>query len=283
MRTANPVGNPYRSSATSYFVIALGWSTVFWTAAILLSAPDHPPTSFLFILGGAGPPIAALVLTLFRESSTTRRDFLIRVVDARRMGWRWLCAALLLPPVFLSLAILLDFALGPALSLDAESPRTWALAVDAAQPLNFATILGVVFFTFWFGPLPEEIGWRGFALDRMQCRMSALTSSLLLGTIWALWHLPLFCIPGTFQYDVGLGTTRFWLFLVYHPPLSVIMTWLYNNTRRSTLSAVLFHFSGNLCVAFLPTTDRIFAFLVLVVTCVAAVVTIGYGRAKLSR
>lgn len=113
--------------------------------------------------------------------------------------------------------------------------------------------------------------------------MSALNSSLLLGTIWALWHLPLFYFPGTFQHDVGIGTARFWLFLAYHPPLSVLMTWLYNNTQRSTLSAVLFHFSGNLCVAFLPATDRMFAFLVLVVGLAALVVTTLHGRAQLSR
>jgi membrane protease YdiL (CAAX protease family) len=183
----------------------------------------------------------------------------------------------------LSLAILLDSVLGWALPLDAEDAQGWALALDAGQPKSFASILGVVFFTFWFGPLPEEVGWRGFALDRLQCRMSALTSSLLLGTIWALWHLPLFYIPGTYQYEVGLGTIRFWIFLVHFLPLSVLMTWIYNNTRRSTSSAVLVHFSGNLCVALLPTTDRIAAFELMVFSGAALVIAVAYGRAQLSR
>lgn len=132
MRTTNEIGDPYLSGATAYFLIALSWSAVFWTAAILLGPPEHPPTSLLFILGGAGPPIAALALTLFRETSTTRHDFLIRIVDVRRMGWRWFCAALLLPPVLLSLAILLDLAFGQFLALDAELPQSWTLARDAA-------------------------------------------------------------------------------------------------------------------------------------------------------
>jgi membrane protease YdiL (CAAX protease family) len=188
-----------------------------------------------------------------------------------------------MPPAVLSLAILLELVLGEVLPVDAEHAQGWALALDAGQPHNFAAILGVVFFTFWFGPLPEEVGWRGFALDRLQCRISALSSSVVLGTIWALWHLPLFFVPWTYQYDVGLGTVRFWLFLAHFLPLSVLMTWIYNSTHRSTLSAILFHFSGNLCVALLPTTDRIAAFELLVLTGAALLVSIVYGRAQLCR
>ncbi len=283
MRTTQQVVNPYRSGATSYFVLTLGWSTVCWAAVSLCGRAEHPPSSLLFLLGGASPLIVAVALTSLRETRTTQRDFWIRVVDVRRIGWRWLCVALLFPPALLSLAILLDTVLGGVLPLDAEQPQGWALALDADQPKSFAAIMGVVFFTFWFGPLPEEIGWRGFALDRLQSRMSALTSSLLLGTIWALWHLPLFYVPGTYQYDVGLGTIRFWLFLVHFLPLSVLMTWIYNSTRRSTLSAVLVHFSGNLCVALLPTTERIAGFELLALFSTAVVITMVYGHAHLSR
>lgn len=74
---------------------------------------------------------------------------------------------------------------------------------------SVSVALGLVFFTFWFGPLPEELGWRGFALDRLQRRTTALRASLILGTLWALWHLPLFYMPGTYQAGLGAGTARF--------------------------------------------------------------------------
>lgn len=70
---------------------------------------------------------------------------------------------------------------------------------------------------FWlfFGPAPEELGWRGYALDGLQARMNALFASLILGVVWSLWHLPLFFIKGTWQAEqVGLGTQRFWLFML---------------------------------------------------------------------
>ena len=54
------------------------------------------------------------------------------------------------------------------------------------------------------GPLSEEIGWRGYALERLQTRWNALTSSLIVGLVWALWHLPLFMMVGTSQHELGI-------------------------------------------------------------------------------
>jgi membrane protease YdiL (CAAX protease family) len=261
----------YRSGAASYFMFALGWSGVFWGAVSVAGGGKHPPSSPLFLLGGAGPLIAAVTLTLLRETRSTQHDFWIRLVDVRRIGWRWLCTALLVPAALLGLAVSIDLVLGGAPLLPAEHPK------------SPAALVSLVFFVFWFGPLPEEIGWRGFALDRLQACMTALNSSLLLGMVWALWHLPLFFIPGTYQHGLGLGTIRFWCFISQFLPLSVLMTWIYNSTRRSTLSAVLVHFSLNLCGFLVMKTERVAAFEVLFLTAAAVVVTTVHGRARLSR
>jgi hypothetical protein len=66
------------------------------------------------------------------------------------------------------------------------------------------------------------------------------------GFIWALWHVPLYFIEGTYQAEeVGWFTQRFWIFMVGIIFQAVLYTWIFNNTGRSTLSAILFHFSGN--------------------------------------
>jgi membrane protease YdiL (CAAX protease family) len=124
---------------------------------------------------------------------------------------------------------------------------------------------------FILGPLPEEMGWRGVALDRLQVVLSPVKASLILGFAWSIWHVPLFLIDGTFQAQViGLGSSRFWIFLATMIPLTIIMTWVYNNTNRSTLSAVFVHFAGNMCGALLVKTDRLAA-LELIALLVAAV------------
>ena len=88
------------------------------------------------------------------------------------------------------------------------------------------------------GPLSEEIGWRGYALERLQTRWNALTSSLIVGLVWALWHLPLFMMVGTSQHELGIP---FIGFLVGLMASSILYTWLYNNTKQSIWSAILLH------------------------------------------
>ena len=260
-----------QTSALAYFAFALGWSCAFWAASVAWSGGGDPTRSPLFLLGGAGPFLAAVVLTQLRESPATRRDFWLRVVDPRRIRWPWWAVALLLHPALVAFAFATEVALGGSLP---------PLQV---QPDSVPAVLGLLFFVFWFGPLPEEIGWRGFSLDRLQAGRTALRASLILGAIWALWHLPLFWIPGTFQAGLGLGSPRSWIFLGSMLPLSVLMTWIYDNTTRSTLSAVLVHFSGNLCGALLPKTDRVAGLELAFLSLAALLVTGVWGARSLTR
>jgi membrane protease YdiL (CAAX protease family) len=87
----------------------------------------------------------------------------------------------------------------------------------------------------------EELGWRGFALPRLQARYNALTSSLLLGVIWTIFHLPLFfTVTGSSQTDWSITS-----FLVSTIAMTVLYTWMFNNTRGSVFMAYLFHAAAN--------------------------------------
>jgi membrane protease YdiL (CAAX protease family) len=92
------------------------------------------------------------------------------------------------------------------------------------------------------GALAEELGWRGFALDRLQARWSPLVASLGLGVVWAVWHLPLFALRGTAQAELGLVSGGAALFLVCIVAQSVLFTWIVNHTRQSILAALVLHF-----------------------------------------
>lgn len=220
-----------------FFAVTLGWSWLFWIpAAFSGRGLDSPVITVMFILGGLGPPLAGVGLTYLTKDREGRRDYWRRVVDFRRIRVRWYAVILLTFPLLMVLAAALDALLG------GEAIRLEAAALLFGQPLSF---LAFTVFILLFGPLPEELGWRGYALDGLQVRWSALTASLLLGVVWALWHVPQFFIEGTFQSNLGVGTTTFWTFMVQIVASSVLYTWVYNNTGRSTLSAILFHFMEN--------------------------------------
>ena len=107
------------------------------------------------------------------------------------------------------------------------------------------TAAATLLFLLAFGPLPEEMGWRGYALDPLQVAYGPLTAAMLLGAVHALWHLPLFFIEDSFQYRLGVFTPGFWRFMVSVVVISVIISWAFNLTGHSILSAVLLHWAEN--------------------------------------
>ncbi len=90
------------------------------------------------------------------------------------------------------------------------------------------------------GPLGEEFGWRGYALPAMQEHMSWQSASLLLGTVWGIWHLPLLFVTGSSQSNI-----QFMTFFVLIISSSVFYTWLYNRSRGSVLPVLALHTASN--------------------------------------
>jgi membrane protease YdiL (CAAX protease family) len=216
--------------------LGLTWAVDFLAVALGKSIPGWGIT-VLHYSGGVVPLAVAVGLAYGKHDRRFQRDFWKRVVDFRRIGFGWYALIFLYAPIKSGLAGLMDVLSG------GQGIAPEAVSYFAEQPLLIVPLL-----LFWlvFGPVPEEPGWRGYALDGLQARYSALVASLMLGVVWALWHVPLFFIEGTWQAEqVGLGTQRFWFYLITIVAEAVLYTWIYNNTNRSILGAILFHFVGN--------------------------------------
>jgi len=97
---------------------------------------------------------------------------------------------------------------------------------------------------FLSGPFAEELGWRGFALPRLQQRYGPFLGALLLGILWGLWHSPLYLLPSyTSQYGGASPLLLLTQFIVTSIFITWCMTWVYNNTKGSLLIMILFHTS----------------------------------------
>lgn len=197
-----------------------------------------PIPSFLYTFTGYAAALAALLmtgLTLGRKGVTALlKRFLIW-----RVGWQWYLVALLLYPAIIFASVLLNAAFsGEPIDFSAAMAHT-IFGASANLGLYF-----LPFFLFDLISNGEEAAWRGYVLPRLQSRFGALASSLILGVIWALWHLPLFLLRGTQE--------LFPWFLLRITLDAVIYTWLFNNTRGSLLLVALLHSSGNTAGVFLP-------------------------------
>ncbi len=232
------------------------------------------PGIVLALLGLLGPMVAGITSTYRTHGQEGRRDYWRRVIDPKRIGASWYVVIFLFVPMLTALAFLIDI-------LSGGSGAAWEGPAErffAAPWTIFPFALGI----FMIGPM-EEFGWRGYVLDRLQERWNALVSSLILGTVWSLWHLPLFFIPDTYQYNLGVGSTSFWLFIIGIVPLNVLFTWIFNNTRRSTLAAMLFHFMVNFTGELVALSPRAELYSILLWTVAAIFVTVIWGARTLTR
>jgi CAAX protease family protein len=180
----------------------------------------------LVILASNVPSAVAIVLTAVVLGRGALRKLLGRLL-IWRVSLFWYLVVFLGPVALTGGVVLLNTLMGgPALSLGMT-------LVGAAIFFAFSVVPG--------SALGEEIGWRGYVLPRLQSRMSALSASLLIAPIWALWHLPLW-LTG----EPGRTPTLYTGFLVSAFALSIISTWVYNSTGGSLLMVVLAHATVNL-------------------------------------
>jgi membrane protease YdiL (CAAX protease family) len=250
----------------SFLVLTFALTWLPWGVLALSGQPANDPTSprfLLFLLGGFGPTLAGLLLTFFDERGAGLRR-LWRSTRQIRFGLGWWLVICLLFPAVNGLVILVQVLLG------SPAPDLSTLRSLLAQPLS---ILPFAISVFVFGPLAEEYGWRGYALERVQAQWGTVRGSLSLGAAWAMWHWPLFFMAGIPQHDSGQS---FWLFTSSIIVLSLIFTWVYNGTRRSMAAMLLLHFVYNFSNTVLPGGQSLVGLFVL--SAIALVVYAGRGR-----
>jgi len=171
-----------------------------------------------------GPAISAVLLTAFNEGKAGLRDFLRRLVKWR-VGIQWYLVVLLIP---LSLVIVIPLSIN--LYFGGTIQGTLQLQVSL-----LAAVMNIIPFIILSGG-QEEPGWRGFAQPKLEERFNATIATLIIGTLWFFWHLPLYIwIPYVSQYGDSLLRG-----LIFQIGIAFLLTWIYNSTK-SILMPILFH------------------------------------------
>jgi uncharacterized protein len=168
------------------------------------------------------PAIAALIASR-REGGREGMRALLRGLRAWRVSPVWYLAALTLPGlVFLA-------GRGVYALIPGNAGGPWIYPATTAQQIAAMILV----------PIGEEIGWRGYALPRLQRRYGALRATAILGALWGVWHLPMFL-------TVGMTATMLLVMVPFFLAGNVMFTWFYNRTRGSLLLAVLLHVGTHL-------------------------------------
>lgn len=227
-------------SVFTFFVATFVFSWLFWLPGLLSSLGLFQipvPNMVWVILGAHGPLFAALGLTYREDGWAGVKKLLRKGFDLRMKPIWWLLI------VMLSF-VLAGLAVGVNVFLSGYQPDQTLLL----QPLMILPTFLVMFFVG--GSFQEEFGWRGYALPRLLEKWNPAIASLILGTVWGFWHLPLFYIQGASQVFMPFG-----VFLMLAIAFSVLFTWFFQRTSGNLFSALLFHTAINTSFSIFPPVE----------------------------
>jgi uncharacterized protein len=208
-----------------FFALAFGLTWLCWVPTALSDGGATTAVGKLLLAAGSAGPLIATLIALAPAGQ--------RVARAR--WWRRLTGLGGLVSPAGVLCVLLPVLIAQ-LSLDSYA-FTGGIDLPASRPGEAVTLF---FSTLLIGALPEELGWRGYALPEMVRGRNPLAPTLLLALAWGAWQLPLFFMKGTWQAGIEIGSAIGVVFFVNVAAQSLLMTTFYLATR-CTWAAVLFH------------------------------------------
>lgn len=217
-----------RHQLISFFI--LSYASTWAISLIAMQMKNFQGHSLIAFLMLMGPTVSAFVVSALAGGLTGIKKLLSGFTH-----WKfnplWILATLSLTLIPLLVALIYILAGNPVKGI---APGT-----------SLSFLMLNVLYTLLFGPLAEETGWRGFALPRLQQKFNALLSSIILGVVWAFWHLPFYFISG------GGAGIPFPIYVVLVTTLTIFITWIYNNTNGNLGLCILAHFCFNFNSAFI--------------------------------
>lgn len=222
--------------------------TIIWTWGVL-AVPialgldfKNIATRIAYVLAGSSPSVIALMLVFLSGDRVYARSFIKRIVQLGPIGVKGMAVIFVTVPAITAASACIGFL------FSSESPDMSELGVRLKDPVGFVMFAA---FTLVFGPLAEEIGWRGYLLDRLKSR-GPLVYGAGIGLVWTLWHLSMFFIAGTYQNALlEQGLIPVLCFILSTTALGVIIGELARK-YNSILSAILFHFMINFTGELMP-------------------------------
>jgi membrane protease YdiL (CAAX protease family) len=218
---------PFDRGLIPYFVLAYGitWLFHIFIGVIGLDfSLEFGAAMWIYLVGLLGPLAAAIIVTAHSGGKSSVRTLLASGLQWRFKGIWYLWALFLIPAIMVMSVIVVNRGIPPT--------SEWLT-------IPLLLVVGQVWVV-----VGEEYGWRGFALPRLQVRFGSLGASLILGVLWASWHLPMFFTPGSPQYAEAFWPS-FVQYLGFITFVTIIMTMLYNRTGGSVLVCMLLHASLN--------------------------------------
>lgn len=251
------------NSPIKFFLLVLMLSIPFWILGALVRdftelLPIKLPISALMTFC----PLLAAVILVYRERKSQGVKELLKLSFDFKKNKKWYIAIVLLMPAIALLSYWYVKTTGVLLPL---------------PPLSLLSIC-IFFIAYFIGAIGEEVGWSGYLIDPLQNRYSALKASIIVGVVWAIWHI----IPWSQAHQTTAWIVWQSIATVF---LRIVMVWLFNNTGKSVFAMVLFHTTINISPYLIPNYGSNYNPFILAILLIMITIAIVYlwGAKTLSR
>lgn len=227
----------YRYRPLRFYTTCFVATWIFWILAAMISKSpnDNGTSALLMLLGLTAPAVIAVITVLTSGNKALKADLKRKLIGFYRIKPLSIVIAVVGFMVIVALSILLSLLAGQSLDQFAFT-EDFSFSVGGTSALLTILLAAVI----------EEVGWRGYGEDSVAFYFSWFTESVIFGFVWALWHLPLFWIEGTYHYELKeLGILYMLNFLISVNPLGFLTTWVYVKNNRSMLACIIFHLFVN--------------------------------------
>lgn len=245
---------------SAFVVITFAISWIIWSSLLVFEQPIMLVLPVI-ILGAFGPLLSAVIVTLVTDGRDGLRKWRKQIFKFH-IGAKFYILALIYPIIFITLSYGLYLVMG-------------------GEPIDFTNVppwygYPILVFVFFIGAGQEEPGWRGFALPRLLSKYSPFISSIILGFIWTIWHIPLFFIEGSSQVELP-----FEYYLPNVIAMAIVLTLLYLKSSGSVLPAMVLHAGLNSVLTWFPMESGIlpsWAYLTIVGWIIVILLMLIFGR-----
>ncbi len=229
----NTISNTSPINVWIFFLLVLILSIPFYMLGFLpddawrrLIPINLPISAFAIVI----PPAAAMIMVYTENGASGIRSLFARVFDYRRTtNMIWYIPAVFIFPCILTISYIIMLILGMPLP----------------EPKIVLMEIPIFFVVFFIGAVCEEIGWSGYAIDRLKDKWGAVGGALIIGVIWAVWHI----IP-----YIQTDHTTTWV--VWHTILTIIeriiYVWIYYNAGQSVFAVIITHAMNNVAFFLFP-------------------------------
>ena len=227
----------YKYRPVRFYVTCFAATWIFWIAAAMISKSgnDNGVSMILMLFGLMSPAVTAVITVLTSKSKALKHDLKRKIIGFYRIKPLSILAGIIGFMVIVVLSILLSLLFGQSIS-QFSFTEDFSFSIGGTSALLTILLAATI----------EEVGWRGYGEDSVAAYFSWFTESIIFGFVWALWHLPLFWIEGTYHYGLrGLGIGYVLNFLISVSPMGFLTTWVYVKNNRSMLACIIFHLFVN--------------------------------------